>query len=187
MIAKRELLILIYFDMHMEQEKTLSNKIWPLVAIVATAVAAYFIYQSINGESKYKISFPFTQSVVSSTTFACEALIDSGITGSPAEDLTNGIEAIIGKGTNKVSLEIKDEKTLSFLSGASFNAGEVGGDIFTILNNDDRELVAAMWNGMSMNTIVLHKKNGLAIWSKSRSDFPTYDAPSAELSYLICR
>jgi len=92
-----------------------------------------------------------------------------------------------GKGTNKVSLQIKDEKTLSFLSGASFNAGDVGGVDFSIVKNDDKELVAAMWNGTSMNTVVLNKKNGLAIWSKSRSDFPTYDAPSADLSYLICR
>lgn len=171
----------------MEQEKTKNNKIWVFLAIVAIAVAAYFVYKPISSGGKYRISFPFTQSVASNATFACEALIDSSVTGSPVEYLTNGIEATVGKGTNKVSLQIKDEKTLSFLSGASFNAGDVGGVDFSIVKNDDKELVAAMWNGSSMNTVVLNKKNGLAIWSKSRSDFPTYDAPSADLSYLICR
>src|SRR3989344_8161370 len=58
----------------MEQEKTKNNKMWIFIAIVAIAVAAYFIYQPISGGSKYKISFPFTQSVASNTTFACEAL-----------------------------------------------------------------------------------------------------------------
>ena len=170
----------------MEQEKTKSNKIWIFIAIVAIAVAAYFIYQPISGGRKYKIAFPFTQSVVSNATFVCEALIDSSV-GSPVEYLTNGIEATVGKGTNKVSLQIKDEKTLSFLSGASFDAGVVAGVDFSIVKNDDKELVAAMWDGSSMNNVVLNKKNGLAIWSKSRSEFLGYDAPFTDLSYLICR
>jgi len=151
------------------------------------AAVAYFVYKSVSGGGKYKISFPIIQSVVSNSTFACEALIDSSVTGSPVEYLINGIEATSGKGTNKFSLQIKDEKTLSFLSGASFDAGVVGGVDFSIVKNDDKELVAAMWNGTSMNTVVLNKKNGLAIWSKSRSDFLTYEAPSADLSYSICR
>lgn len=173
----------------MEQEKSKSNRTWIiLIVLVAIVTVAYFAYKPISRDrEKYKISFPFTQSVVNHTTFACEALIDSSITGSPDEYLTNGVEAAVGKGTNKVSLQVKDEKTLSFLSGASFNAGDVGGVDFSIVKNDEKELVAAMWNDSSMNTIVLNKKNGLAIWSKSRSDFPAYDAPSADLSYLICR
>jgi hypothetical protein len=172
----------------MEQEKTKKNKIWiVLIIVLAITAVSYFVYKPVGGGGKYKISFPFTQSVASNSTFACEALIDSSVIGSPVEYLTNGIEATIGKGTNKVSLQIKDEKTLSFLSGASFNAGVVGGVDFSIVKNDDKELVAAMWNGTSMNTLVLNKKNGLAIWSKSRSDFLNYNAPSSNLSYLICR
>jgi hypothetical protein len=172
----------------MEQEKTKKNKIWiVLIIVLAITAVSYFVYKPVGGGGKYKISFPFTQSVASNSTFACEALIDSSVIGSPVEYLTNGIEATIGKGTNKVSLQIKDEKTLSFLSGASFNAGDVGGVDFSIVKNDDKELVAAMWNGTSMNTLVLNKKNGLAIWSKSRSDFLNYNAPSSNLSYLICR
>lgn len=169
------------------KEETKNNRAWIiLVVVIAIAAIVYFIYKPVIDERKYKISFPFTQSVVSNS-FACEALIDSSVTGSPVEYLTNGIEATVGKGTNKVSLQIKDEKTLSFLSGASFNVGDVDGVDFSIIENNDKELVAAMWNGTSMNTVVLNKKNGLAIWSKSRSDFPNYDAPSADLSYLICR
>lgn len=170
----------------MEQEKNDNNKYLVFLAIVVIAAAAYFIYKPISG-GKYKIAFPFTQSVSNNTTFSCEALIDVDVTGSPVEYLTNGIEATVGKGTNKVSLAIKDDKTISFLSGASFNTGNVGGVDFTIVKNDDKELVVAMYNDTSMNSIVLNKKNGLGIWSKSRSDFPTYDAPSADLSYLICR
>lgn len=139
-----------------------------------------------NG-SKFKIPFPFTQNISHNNTFSCEALIDGGFTGSPERDLTNGIEAIIGKGTNKVSMQIKDQQTLSFLSGASFNTGDVGGVDFSIIKNDDKELLAAMWNDSSMNSIAINKKNGLTIWSKIRSDFLGYDAPVADLSYLICR
>ena len=144
------------------------------------------MYKPSTG-GKLKIPFPFTQSVSNITTLACEALIDMDVTGSPVEYLTNGIEASVAKGINKVSLAIKDDKTISFLSGASFNAGDVGGVDFSIVKNDDKELVAAMYNDTSMNSIVLNKKNGLAIWLKNRYDFPTYDAPAGNLSYLICR
>ena len=173
--------------METEQSKSQTNQGFIVLIIAIIAISGYFYAQRGSGGGKYKISFPFTQSVASNSTFACDALIDSSVTGSPIESLTNGIEATIGKGTNKVSLQIKDEETLSFLSGASFNTGDVGGVDFSIVKNDDKELVAAMWNGVSMNTVVLNKENGLAIWSKSRSDFPAYDAPSADLSYLICR
>lgn len=83
-------------------------------------------------------------------------------------------------------MQIKDEKTLSFLSGASFDTGVVDGVDFSIIKNDDRELAAILWNGNSINSLVLNKTNGLAIWSKSRSDFPGYGAPSTNLSYLRC-
>lgn len=180
--------VIIFNSMLMEQEKTKSNQTWiVLIVVVAIVAGAYFVGKSADGGKKYKISFPFTHSVVSNTTFVCEALVDSSVTGSPVEYLTNGIEVTTGKGTNKVSLQIKDEKTLSLLSDASLNAGDVDDVDFSIVKNDDKELVATMWNGTSMHTIVLNKKNGLAIWSKSRSDFPTYEAPSADLSYLICR
>ncbi len=137
--------------------------------------------------SKYKIPFPVIQNISNRNTFACEAAIDGDFTGSPNKHLINGIEATVGKGTNKVSMQIKDQQTLLFLSGASFNVGDVGGVDFSIIKNDDKELVATMWNDSSMNSIVLNKKMGLAIWSKTRSDFPLYDAPVANLSYLICR
>jgi len=172
----------------MEEKKTKNNKIW-IVFLVGLAIVAvlYFAYELLGSRGTYKISFPFTESVVNNSTFSCEALIDSDITGSPLKSLTYGIEATVGKGVNKVSLQIKDEKTLSFLSGASFDTGETEGVDFSIVKNDNKELVAAMWNGTSMNTVVLDKKNGLAIWTKSRSDFPVYGAPSVDLSYLICR
>ena len=158
-----------------------------LVIIILVIGVLWYNQGQIENGNRFKIAFPFTQNVSDRTSLACEALIDSNITGSPVEYLTDGIEATVGKGTNKVSLQIKDEKILSFLSGASFEAGDVGGVDFSIIKNDDKELIAAMWNNSSMNTVVLNKENGLAIWSKSRSDFPTYGAPSGDLSYLICR
>lgn len=139
----------------------------------------------INGK-KYKIPFPVTQNI-SHNTFVCEALIDGDFTGSADKHLTSGIEATVGKGINKASLQIKDQQTLLFLSGASLNTGGEGGVDFSIIKNDDNELIATMWNDSSLNSIVVNKINGLAIWSKIRSDFPGYHAPVANLSYLICR
>lgn len=166
--------------------KNTTNKLLLVLLASAVGVAVYLYTQSANSK-KYKIAFPFTQTVSQNTSFRCESLIDYSVTGSKEAYLTNGIESSIEKGTNKASLQIKDDKTVTFLSGASFNAGDIGGVDFTIVKNDDKELVAAMWNDNSMNTIVINKSNGLAAWSKIRSEFPGYGAPTSDSSYMICK
>ena len=171
----------------METEKTNKlNKGLGAFAIVAVVIGGYFYFANGSG-TKMKISFPYTQNVASNNSFACESLLSSDIVGSPTEYLTNGIEAEVRKGTDKVSLTIKDAKTLTFLSGASFQAGETEGIGFTILKNDNKELVAIMYNGTSINSVALNKENGLAVWLKGAADYLTYGAPNGSVIYLVCR
>jgi hypothetical protein len=84
-------------------------------------------------------------------------------------------------------MNIKNEKTLSFLTGAAIKAGVSEGDSFVILQNDDKKLMAAWFSDEVVSTIVLNKTNGLGIWLKGSPDYFTYGAPSGEIIYMVCR
>jgi len=157
------------------------------VLIILLIIGSITLYKLFSAETKVKVAFPYSESVANNTSFACQSLIDSSATGSKEESLTNGIEYEVRKGTNKASIKIKDDKTITFLSGASFDTGESGGVDFQIIKNDSKELVAALWNDNSMNSIVINKDNGLAVWSKIRSEFPGYGAPTSDSSYMSCK
>ena len=137
--------------------------------------------------SALKIPFPATQAIGDRTSLTCQSLVDSDVSGSGDKSLTNGIEGKVTRGGNKAAVSWNDSSTLTFLSGAAFEAGVPQGVAFSIVSNSNEELVAHYFDGNSINTFVLNKRNGLAIWSKIRSTFPVYDAPTGAMSYMQCQ
>ena len=119
--------------------------------------------------------------------FNCRALLESDLTASYDTSLTKGLEGNVSAGQNAVSIEIDGPKTLAFLSQAGFAAGTARGPSFDIVQNTQDQLMATFFDGSSLNTFVLNKTNGLAIWSKVRPTFPGYEAPTAAQSYMICQ
>jgi hypothetical protein len=101
--------------------------------------------------------------------------------------LTKGLEGKLYPGQNAVSMEIKDQNSVVFLSEAGVAAGTSRGPTYQILQNGTAELAAAYFDGTSVNTFVLNKTNGLAIWAKVRSTFPGDDAPTGAQSYMVCQ
>ena len=166
------------------------KKKWAFVvlAILVVGLAGYF-YANRNNQvaNNMSVSFPLVSSVVNNTSFACESLLSSGIISSSDENLTNGIEGSVNKGTDKVALNIKDEKTLTMQTGANISAGIAKGDDMAIIQNDKNKLMAVWFNDNVTSTIVLNKSNGLAVWLKGNSSFPLYDAPYGSVIYMICR
>lgn len=145
----------------------------------------------INSNSKkITVSFPLVYSVANNTSFACDSLISASIIGSPEEYLTNGIEGEIIKGTDTIAMNIINEDTLSFLTGASVKVGESQGDEFRIIQNDKDSLIAIFAGGGSnpfISTVVMNKNNGLAVWQKGNPDFITYDTPFGNMVYMVCK
>lgn len=174
----------------MEQEKNKSkiNKGLIVLIIAIIAIGGYFYSQkSSEGGATLKVPFPYTFSVANNTSFACESLLSANIIGSPEEYLTNGIEGDVAKGTDKVAMNIKDAKTLNFLTGASIGIGTSEGDNFAIVENNAQKLMAVWFNENVISTVVLNKTNGLAVWLKGNPDFPTYGAPHGSVIYMVCR
>ena len=110
----------------------------------------------------------------------------SGIFANSNQYLIGGIEGEITKGTDKVSMKIINQKTLEFMTVASIKIGMTKGDEFLIINNDREKLQAVWFNDLAISSIVLNKKNGLAVWLKG-SQNPLYDAPNGQVIYLTCK
>lgn len=174
----------------MEEVKPKSKVKKGLVALVVIVVlvGGYFFLQGDNPVTNtVKVPFPYTFSVAGNTSFACESLVSADIIGSPEEYLTNGVEGSVQKGTDKIAMNIKDEKTLNFLTGASIQAGTSEGDNFAIVQNDNQKLMAVWFNENVISTVVLNKTNGLGVWLKGNPDFITYGAPHGSVIYMVCR
>ena len=161
-----------------------------LSAIAATMVmagcSALPSLDGTSGEQTVRVDFPtVTNNIGSRSLLECVSLVDTDITGSNNPALTDGIEGKVVLGREGVRL-FMDDSTLVFLSEAAADTGDLDGMKFTILANDSLQIVAYFYNGTSMNSFVLNKRNGLAIWSKIRPTFPVYDAPTGGVSYLQC-
>lgn len=174
--------------METEETKHKINKDLVVLIIAIIAIGGYFYSQKGGGGStSMKVLFPYTFSVANNTSFACEALLSTNIIGSPKEYLTNGIKGDVEKGTDKVAMNIKDAKTLNFLTGASVGIGISEGDNFAIIENSAQKLMAVWFNENFISTVVLNKTNGLAVWLKGTPDFPGYGAPQGTVIYMVCR
>ena len=84
-------------------------------------------------------------------------------------------------------------KTLSLITVASVKAGNTDAARFEIVKGDKDFLMAVFISEgsipsmSSISSLVLNKKNGLAVWTKSRAEFLAYDAPDTQGIYLACR
>lgn len=136
--------------------------------------------------AKQTVAFPPTQAVGSKRVLTCLSRMETDLTASRDATLVNGIEGKVSSGQNGVSLSITNDSTVEFLSDAGAKAGG-GSATFQIVRNDAAQLAAYFFDGQSMSSLVLNKDNGLAIWSKIRSTFPIYDAPTGSSSFLVCR
>jgi hypothetical protein len=133
------------------------------------------------------VALPAPTNVSKQSSFRCRSLLATDLTSSYDSTLTNGLKGTLADSTNSVSISIENPKKLAFLSGAGFDLGVARGPEFDIVANTARELVATYFDGSSMNSFVLNKTVGLAVWSKIRPDFPGYGAPTGSQDFLTCR
>jgi hypothetical protein len=153
----------------------------------ATGVASQAAAAAQN-QTKLTVAYPPVQPVGGKLRLTCLSLMESELTGSADKSLTGGIEGKVTPGQNGASISIRSASTLMFQSDAGAKlGGPDGAAAFTIVSNDTTQVVAYYFDGRSMSSLVVNKANGLAIWSKIRSTFPVYDAPTGGSSYFVCR
>lgn len=161
------------------------TKFIPIIILILL-INIIFLYYFYNKKNGLKISFPYSADVSNNDSFVCDSVLYSGIFANSNQYLIGGIEGTITKGTDKVSMKIINQKTLEFMTVASIKIGMTKGDEFLIINNDSEKLQAVWFNDLAISSIILNKKNGLAVWLKG-SQNPLYDAPNGQVIYLTCK
>lgn len=99
--------------------------------------------------------------------------------------------ALHTKGSN-IAIEIGD-KTVKFLTSTSVEGGLMEPAVFTILSNDAKSLVATIYedsagitNSKIIDSFILSKDSGYAIWTKSRDIGLFSKNPDSQVYYLRC-
>lgn len=128
---------------------------------------------------------------------SCRAIsslyVGQGIAGIDAEQLVqNRLSARVSKGTDTIAIQIERE-FLVFLTRASLEAGVAEGSRFPIVENGEHYLRASesvISGSATLESFVLNKHNGLAIWTRIRPlgffGNLAQAAPDSETIYLAC-
>jgi hypothetical protein len=118
---------------------------------------------------------------------ACDAVL---VTSIEPSSRTKRLEASSTVGKDKIAMQVQG-RTLRFMTRRSVESGIASPAEFQILQNDQESLVAIETGtgtlGSTVNSVVVNKRNGLAVWTKSRSSFLFDSEPDGQMLYLACR
>ena len=152
---------------------------------------ALTVHPAMIGETaEKKLTFPLpsppTIPLKNFTQCRCKAIVGSMLVADSLAE--KEVRGEVFTGTDEVSIEIK-EKTLYFLSSASFEIGAARPAEYSIVHNTESKILAVDGEptngGYTVHVITINKENGLAVWTKTRaSDLFSGGNPSAQ-SYLM--
>lgn len=137
-----------------------------LVIFLIGGVGGYYIKPS-------KTEFYYPPSSYSdarlTTGLNCKSIVSNLLIVKNGKNKT--IESEIIKGTDKIAVKLKNNK-LHFLSFAAVGAGMTEEDELTIIQNNSKYLTAyGEFNYGGMDSFVLNRETGKAIWSKSQPNY----------------
>ena len=97
---------------------------------------------------------------------------------------------IFSDSNTKLAIEI-DNKTLKLITTTAVEAGMTKPAEFVILDENSESLVAVNTDkGLvdpGINTFILNKKTGMAVWTKSKPKFFSNQLPDVQSYYMECR
>ena len=164
----------------------MSTKVF--LAFINLLVMLTTISSVLAADRKLEFALPHLSPLVTPNQCRCKAIVSSQLFANTIRK--KGIEAKLAKGTDKVSIQIEGD-ILYFLSDASFNLGEAKPAKFQVIYNTEEEVLAICHQqtaGYTVDIFTLHKKTGLALWTKTRSfDLLSGGTPSGQSFYLICK
>jgi hypothetical protein len=116
----------------------------------------------------------------------CEAVASTSI-NAREDSQRYKISAEALKGTDRANIEIVG-KTMRYFTGASFEIGSTDPAELLILHDDDEAVVAVGFDQIReiVHYVVLHKRSGLAIWSKGYADYLFFSLPHTESILFRC-
>ena len=120
---------------------------------------------------------------VQGSAMACQSLL---VTTLFPDILSEHIEGASQVTTDQVAIEIQGDR-LRFMTGASVDVGLSTPALFQVLQND-ADVLTAIYHATdgSLDSFILNKTNGIAVWTKSRSSSVLNDQPDTQSLYLQC-
>jgi hypothetical protein len=158
--------------------KTIISVVVGAVSLVATT-SGWTNSQAAEGRQSVTRPLP-TPAPVSGSSLACEALLKS--TMLPA---SGKLEGDLRPGEDRLAVEI-DGSVLRFMTRTSVEVGQATPAEFAILRNSADILSAVLARPESIDTFLLNKRNGFAVWTKSRGSFLSDPQPDTQAHYLRC-
>lgn len=158
-----------------------------VLLIIVALITIYFLRPLKKTFELFPHSF-----IKNQLAFRCDTI--AGMTMFPQNDLNKStfkkIDAEIFKGGSKIGLEIEGER-LKFLTDTSAGAGIIKPAEFTIIKNNKDELQALLVEDSGLldpglNTFILNKTTGTAVWMKSKPSLLYLNMPDAQAYYLSC-
>lgn len=146
----------------------MENKLFIIILAIflVGGISGYYIKPS-KTEFYYPPSSYSDESLT--TGLSCESIASNLLVVKNEKNKT--IESEIIKGTDKMSVKLKNNK-LQFLTSAAVGAGMTEGDELTIIQNNSKYLTAyGEFTYGGMDSFVLNKETGKAIWSKSQPNY----------------
>jgi hypothetical protein len=104
-------------------------------------------------------------------------------------EASHKIEGELADDRNKLALQV-DGQNLKFITQAAVGTGVAEPSQFTITRNDESVLVAVVSDGppgYAVDSFVLNKKNGLAVWTQSSPTLIISKIPYTQTVYLVCK
>jgi len=164
--------------------KLTSIKLFLTLAVAGALFLLINLKSLFLPKSVFNVKLLSSQDVSENTSFSCKSLAYAGLFGVNQDEK---LEGEMHEGSDQIAMNIKDDKTLTFLTSTSLKAGVAEGDDFLILENNKEKLLA-IWHGtFHISTITINKKSGFAVWLKGSPDFIGSDIPSGQIIYLSCR
>ena len=164
----------------------MSTKVF--LAFINLLVMLTTISSVLAADRKLEFALPHLSPLVTPNQCRCKAIVSSHLFANATKE--RNISAQLERGIDEISIEFEGN-TLYFLTGASFNLGEAKAAKFQVIYNTEEEVLAICHQqtaGYTVDIFTLHKKTGLALWTKTRSfDLLSGGTPSGQSFYLICK
>lgn len=184
-----------FFVLNVIIEKALPQKRQLIISsvvsiVIASLIAAALMYLFKPNKTSTEI-YPWD--LEDSTQFSCSIKI--GTTLFPRQNLKkDALETIDGalftNDKTKMAIEI-DGKVLKMLTATSVGVGINKPAEFTIIKEDENNVVAVYPESDNLfpgiDTFILHKKSGTAVWTKSSPGSLISKLPDAQAYYMECR
>jgi len=144
--------------------------------LIIAALLVGFIFGGAVGyyskQSNYKYYYPpssYSDPRLTSG-LSCESIISSSLLVNKQEE-NKTIQGNIEKGTDKIAVKLNGDK-LSFLTQAAVGAGVAEAPGLQVIQNTSKYLVAyGEFPFGGMDTFVLNRETGKAIWSKTQPNY----------------